>query len=157
MVRAAVPISAFIAGLVTALLSLYVALLAAPGVIMADDMLEALAVVADGSLSQFPDGSVVYIKSSVGTTLLENLQATHASLRLMPFSARPADSGCAERGNSIPTAPCERDDFLKLEVLSAPARGTMLVAFGTSNTFGQALLLKFFGQWRVLVRRSYVV
>jgi hypothetical protein len=157
MVRAAVPTSAFIAGVATALLALYVALLTAPGVIMADDMVEALTVVADGSLSHFPKGSVIYIKSSVGTALLENLQATHPSLLLMSFSARPGASGCAERGKSIPMAPCERDDFLKLEALSAPTSGTMLVAVGTSNTFGQVLLLRFFGRWRVLVKRTYVV
>src|SRR5690348_1951141 len=144
MVRAAVPTSAFIAGVATALLALYVALLTAPGVIMADDMVEALTVVADGSLSHFPKGSVIYIKSSVGTALLEKLQATHPSLLLMSFSARPGDSGCAERGKAIPMAPCERDDFLKLEALSAPTSGTLLVAVGTSNTFGQVLLLRFF-------------
>jgi hypothetical protein len=157
MARAAVPISAFIAGAAAALLALYVALLTAPGVIMADDMVEAVTVVANGSLSHFPKGSVVYIKSSVGTTLLEKLQAAHPSLRLMSFSERPADNGCAGSGSSTPRPPCERDDFLKLEVLSAPTRGTMLVAVGTSNTFGQVLLLRFMGRWRVLLKRSYVV
>jgi|SRR5215469_2749346 len=157
MVRAAVPISAFVAGVVTALLALYVALQTAPGVIMADDMVEALTVVANSSLSQFPSGSVVYVKSSVGAPLLERLQATHPSLRLMSFSVRPADTGCDGNGNSIPVAPCERNDFLKLEVLSAPTHGTMLVAVGTSNSFGQVLLLRFLGRWRVLVRRSFVV
>lgn len=157
MVRAAVPISAFVAGVASALFALYLALLTAPGVIMANDMVEALTVVADSSLSHFPKGSVVYIESSVGDSLLEKLQPTHSSLRLMSFSSRPADNGCPGGGNSIPVAPCERDDFLKLEVLSAPTRGTMLVAVGTSNTFGQVLLLRFLGRWRVLVRRSYVV
>ena len=157
MVRAAVPISAFIAGVATALLALYVALRAAPGVIMADDMVEALTVVADGSLSQFPTGSVVYVKSSVGTGLLEKLQAAHPSLRLVSFSARPADNGCAADANSIPMGPCERNDFLKLEVLAAPTQGTMLIGVGTSNAFGQVLLLKLWGQWRVLVKRSYAV
>jgi hypothetical protein len=157
MVRAAVPISAFFAGVAAALLALYVALLTAPGVIMADDMLEAVAVVANSSLSHFPMNSVVYIKSSVGTSLLEKLQPTHPSLRLMSFSARPADNGCGGGGDSTSMPRCERDDFLKLEVLSAPTRGTMLVAVGTSNTFGQVLLLRFLGRWRVLVKRSYVV
>jgi hypothetical protein len=157
MVRVAVPVSAFVAGAATALLALYAALRTAPGVIMADDMVEALTVVADGSLYQFPKGSVVYVKSSVGPTLLEKLQASHPSLRIMSFSARPPDSGCAGTGDSILTAPCERDDFLKLEVLSAPTQGTMLVAVGTSHTFGQVLLLRLFGTWHVLVRRSYAV
>jgi len=157
MVRAAVPISAFVAGVATALLALYVALCAAPGVIMADDMVDALTVVANGSLSQFPNDSVVYVKSSVGTSLLEKLRATHSSLRLVSFSERPVDNGCAATGSSIPMAPCERNDFLKLEVLSALTQRTMLVAVGTSNTFGQVLLIKVWGQWRVLVRRSYVV
>jgi hypothetical protein len=156
MVRAAVPISAFIAGVATALLILYVSLLTAPGVIMADDIVEALTVVASGSLSQFPKGSVIYIKSSVGTTLLEKLQAAHPSLRFRSFSARPSDNGCAGSGNSIPVAPCDRNDFIKLEVLSAPTHGTMLVAVGTAHTFGQVLLLRFLGRWRVLVNRSYL-
>jgi len=157
VVRAAVPIGAFVAGIAIALLALYVALRTAPGVIMADDMVDALTVVANDSLSNFSKGSVVYVKSSVGPALLEKLQATHPWLRLISYSERPADNGCAPGGNLIPTAPCERNDFLKLEVLSAPTRGTMLVAVGTSNTFGQVLLLKLLGRWRVLVKRSYVV
>jgi hypothetical protein len=157
MARAAVPISAFAAGAATALLALYVALRTAPGVIMADDMVAALTVVANSSLSQFPKGSVVYVKSSVGTALLEKLQATHPSLRLMSFSARPGDNGCTAEGNSAPAVACGRDDFLKLEVLSAPTQGTMLVAVGTSNSYGQVLLLKLWGRWRVLVKRSYTV
>jgi len=124
---------------------------------MADDMVDALTAVANDSLSNFSTGSVVYVKSSVGPTLLERLQATHPSLRLISYSERPADDACARRGNSIATGPCERNDFLKLEVLSAPTRGTMLVAVETANTFGQVLLLKLLGRWRVLVKRSYVV
>jgi hypothetical protein len=157
MVRAAVPIGAFTAGVAVTLLAVYLALRAAPGVIMADDMIGALTVVANDSLAHFPTGSVVYIKSSVGPTLLEKLQATHRSLRLLSFSERPADNGCAMGGNSVSMGPCARNDFLKLEVLSAPTRGTMLVAVGTSNTFGQVLLLKIWDRWRVLVTRSYAV
>jgi len=157
MVRAAVPISAFVAGVATAFLALYVALCTAPGVIMADDMVDALTVVANGSLNQFPRNSVVYIKSSVGTSLLEKLQATHPSLRLRSFSERPVDNGCAATASATPMAPCERNDYLKLEVLSAPTQRTMLVAVGTSNAFGQLWLIKVWGQWRVLVRRSHVV
>jgi hypothetical protein len=124
---------------------------------MADDMVDALTAVANDPLSNFSKGSVVYVKSSVGPILLEKLQATHPSLRLISYSERPADDACAPHGNSIATGPCERNDFLKLEVLSAPTRGTMLVAVGTANTFGQVLLLKLLGRWRVLVKRSYVV
>jgi hypothetical protein len=157
MARAVVPISAFVAGAATALLTLYVALSTAPGVIMADDMVDALTVVANGSLSHFSKGSVVYVKSSVGTSLIDKLQASHPSLRLMSFSERPADNGCAAGASSNPMAQCERNDFLKLEALSAPTRGTMLVAVGTSSTFGQVLLLKLWGRWRVLMQRTYVV
>ena len=84
MVRAAVPISAFVAGVATAFIALYVALCTAPGVIMADDMVDALTVVANDSLNQFPRNSIVYVKSAVGTGLLEKLQATH------PFPGSPA-------------------------------------------------------------------
>jgi len=157
MVRAAVPIGAFVAGVAAALLALYVALRTAPGVIMADDMVDALTVVANDSLAQFPQGSVVYVRSSVDPALLEKLQATHPSLRLMSFSERPSDNDCAASESSIPAVPCERDDFLKLEVLSAPTHGTMLVAVGTSKSFGQVLLLRLLGRWRVLVKRSYGV
>jgi len=157
MVRVAVPISAFVAGVVTAFLALYLALCTAPGVIMADDMVDALAVVANGSLNQFPRNSVVYVKSSVGTSLLEKLKASHPSLRLTSFSNRPVDHGCAATASATPLAPCGRNDYLKLEVLSAPTQSTMLVAVGTSTTFGQLWLIKIWGQWRVLVRRSHVV
>ena len=157
MVRAAGSIGAFVAGVAVTLLALYLALSSAPGVIMADDMIDALTVVANDSLAHFPKGSAVYIKSPLGPTLLEKLQATHPALRLVSFSERPADNGCAVGGSSIPLGRCERDDFLKLEVLSAPTRGTMLVAVGTSNTFGQILLLKVWGQWRVLVTRAFAV
>ena len=157
MVRVGVLIGVFITGVATALLALYVALRAAPGVIMADDMADALTVVADLSLSRFPGGSVVYVKSSLGVILLERLQSSHRSLKVMPFSARPDDSGCAPNPNSTPLVSCERDDFLKLEVLSSITPRTMLVAVGTSSTFGQILLLKLWGRWRVLVNRSYVV
>jgi hypothetical protein len=150
MARVAVLISAFVAGIATGLLALYVALNAAPGVILLDDMIDALTVVADRALPRFPSGSVVYVKSSLGAVLLQKLQATHSSLKLLSFSERPPEDAC-------PTAPCERDDFLKLEVLSSPTQRTMLVAVGTSSTFGQVLLLKFWGRWRVLVNRSYTV
>ena len=109
---------------------------------MADDMVDALAVVADAPLSQFPRGSVVYVKSSVGPLLFQKLQPKHRALTLKSYSERPESA---------------RADFVKLEVLSSPTRGTMLVAVGTSNAFGQLLLLKSFGKWRVIVDRSYVL
>jgi hypothetical protein len=157
MPRAAALIGAFIAGIAAAALALYVSLQAAPGVIMADDMADALAAAAEPYLSRFPAGSVVYVKSSLGAAFLERLQAGHSTLRLMPFSARPQDSGCGPGRSAIPAAPCDRNDFLKLEVLSSLTPGTMLVAIGTSNTYGQALLLRLWSRWRVLVHRSYRV
>ena len=157
MVRAGVLIGVFVAGVATTLLGLYVALRAAPGVIMADDMADALTVAADLSLSRFQGGSVVYVKSELGATLLERLQSNHRSLKLTLFSSRPDDTGCAPTADSTPLVPCERDDFLKLEVLSAITPRTMLIAVGTSRTFGQVLLLRFWGRWRVLVNRTYVI
>ena len=64
-----------------------------------------------------------------------------------------SDPLCAE--HDPPTHQCERDDFVKLEVLSAPTSGTLLVAVGTSRAFGQSLLVKVLGQWHVLIDRSY--
>src|SRR5437763_9319993 len=148
---------AFVAGGAVALLGLYVALRTAAGVIMAADMVDGMVVVADSPLSRFPRVSVVYVKSSVGPMLLEKLQPKNPSLRLMSYWARPEDNGCKADRSSLATTPCERDDFVKLEVLSSPTRGTMLVAVGTSTTFGQLLLLKLLGRWRVIVDRSYVV
>lgn len=154
MIRAGVVVSAFAAGAATAMLALYIALRTAPGVIMTDDMLEVLTVVADAPLSRFPSGSVVYVKSDLGPLLLERLRLKHPSLRLMPYSERPEDDCIArERGS----ASCQRDDFVKLEVLSSPARATMLVAVGTSRTFGQVLVFQFLGRWRVLIDRTYAV
>jgi hypothetical protein len=55
------------------------------------------------------------------------------------------------------TARCERDDYLKLEVLSSPTRGTLLVAVGSSRRFGEVLVLGIFGHWHVLIERWYTV
>ena len=83
--------------------------------------------------------------------------ASRIGLAVIAFLAgaeRPADD-CAER--EPPTTSCERDDFLKLEVLSAATRGTLLVAVGTSRTYGQVLVVSVFGHWRVLIERWYTV
>jgi hypothetical protein len=142
MIRVGVLIGAFIAGAVAAAAALYIALCTAPGIIMADDVVDALVVVSDAPLSRFSRGSVVYVKSSVGPVLFEKLQPKYPALTLRSFSERPEGA---------------RADFVKLEVLSSPTRGTILVAVGTSDAFGQLLLLKFLGKWRVIVDRWYVV
>ena len=134
------------------LLALGVAWRAAPGVLMADDMTEALEVVAATPLAAFPRGSVVYLKSALGPVLLERLRPRYPSLTLRSYSERPAEA-CA--GHDAPAVPCEPDDFVKLEVLSAPTRGTLLVAVGTARAYGQVLLVRFLGSWRVLLQRSY--
>jgi hypothetical protein len=152
--RIGIAIIAFVAGCAAALMAFAVAFRAAPGVIMADDMVSALVVAADRPLAQFTRGSVVYVKSPVGPMLLEALRPGHPTLSLRPYSERPEDR-CAER--DPPTAPCQHDDFLKLEVTSAPTRGTLLVAIGTARVFGQMLLLSVFGHWHVLIERSYGV
>jgi hypothetical protein len=153
MARAAILVGAFAAGAATAMLGLYAALRLAPGVIMADDMRDALVVVADPALARFPNGSVVYVKAAAGPALLERLQPRHPALTLRPFSERPQD-GCDAAPGATAASSCSRDDFLKLEVLSAPAAGSMLIALATERTVGQALLIKFWGRWRVLVDRS---
>jgi len=147
-------VGAFTAGAASTLLVLYLMFRAAPGVIMADDMVGALAVAADRSLSQFPRGSVVYVKSTVGAMLLDTLRLQHPTLTLRPYSERPADL-CA--GQDARFSDCERDDFLKLEVLSSPTRGTLLIALGTSRVFGQMILINVLGRWRVLAERTYTV
>jgi len=151
--RFGIVIASFVAGVAAALLAIYVALRFAPDTIMADDMVDALAVAADAPLSQFTPGSAVYIKTDIGPALLEKLAPRYPSLRLLPYSLRPEESGCAP----AQTVPCQRNDFLKLEVLTAPTHRTMLVAFGTSRTFGQVLLLKFGGHWRIVVGSLHVV
>jgi hypothetical protein len=144
----------FIAGGAVALLALGAAFRTAPGVILADDMLSALVAAAERPLLRFPRGTDVYVRSPVGPMLLDSLRPRHPALNLRPYGERPADD-CAERGP--PGTPCERDDFLKLEVLSAPTRGTLLVAVGTSRTFGQVLLVSILGHWHVLIERWYTV
>ena len=153
MTRFGIPILSFVAGVAVALLATYIALRFAPGTIMAGDMVDALAVAADAPLSRYPPGSAVYIKTDIGPALLDKLAPKYPSLRLLSYSLRPDDNGCAPSQ----TAPCERNDFLKLEVLTAPTNRTMLVAFGTSNTYGQFLLFKFWGHWRIVVDRYHVV
>jgi len=154
MNRAGILLSAFVAGVAVTLLTLYMALRTAPGVIMADDMVDALTVVAATPLSRFPPGAAVYVKSSVGPLLLEKLQRSSPALRLASYAERPADN-CTPRSSAALS--CERDDFLKLEVLSSPTRFTMLVAVGTSRAYGQVLLLRVLGRWRVVVDHSYPV
>ncbi len=152
--RAAIAVSAFVAGAVSALLALYVMFRDAPGVIMADDMVGALVVAAERPLARFPRGSVVYVKSAVGAVLLETLQRQHPALTLRPYSERTGDR-CTDQDPA--NSACERDDFLKLEVLSSPTRGTLLIATGTSRAFGQLILIHLLGRWRVLIERSYAV
>ena len=152
--RIRLAVIAFLAGGATALLALGVAFRTAPGVILADDMVGALVAAAERPLLRFPRGAVVYVKSAVGPLLLETLSPRYPALSLRPYVERPADS-CAER--DPPGTPCERDDYLMLEVLSAPTRGTLLVAVGTSRTFGQVLLVSVLGHWRVLSERWYAV
>jgi hypothetical protein len=151
--RFGILIASFVAGVAAALLAIYVALRFAPDTIMADDMVDALAVAADAPLSQFTPGSAVYIKTDIGPALLDKLAPRYPSLHLLLYSLRPEESGCAPSQ----AVPCQRNDFLKLEVLTAPTPRTMLVAFGTSRTFGQVLLLKFGGHWRIVVGSLHVV
>jgi hypothetical protein len=153
--RAGVVLGAFLGGVAATLLALYIALCTAPGVIMADDMVGAMLVASAAPLAHFPRASVVYVKSPLGPLLLEKLQREHPSLRLMSYSERPDEAGCGGDGGAAPGERCARDDFVKLEILTAPVRGTMWIATATSNTFGQLLLVKMFGHWWVVVDRSY--
>ena len=152
MSRLNIALLAFVAGIAAALLALAVAFRTTPGVIMADDMAGALEAAAARPLSRFPSGSVIYVKSALGPVLFEKLAPGHPALTLRPYAERPPDS-CAQ--HDPPTHRCERDDFVKLEVLSAPTSGTLLVAVGTSRAFGQSLLVRILGQWHVLIDRSY--
>lgn len=144
---------AFVAGAASVLVALAAAFHTAPGVILADDMVSAMVAAAQRPLLRFPRGAVVYVKSAVGPMLIESLRTRYPSLSLRPYAERPPDS-CAARD---PPGACEHDDFIKLEVLSAPTRGTLLVAVGTSRDFGQVLLLSFGGHWHVLIERWYAV
>jgi hypothetical protein len=152
--RASTAIVAFAAGMATVLLALSLMFHTAPGVIMADDMLPALSVAADRPLKHFPPGSLVYVKSALGPMFLEALRSGHPSLTLRPYSER-TEQTCADRAAALSS--CERDDYLKLEVLSVPTRGSLLIAMGTSKAFGQMLLINLLGHWYVLMERTYPV
>jgi hypothetical protein len=152
--RASTAIVAFAAGMATVLLALSLMFHTAPGVILADDMLPALSVAADRPLKHFPPGSLVYVKSALGPMFLEALRSGHPSLTLRPFSER-TERTCADRDPALSS--CERDDYLKLEVLSSPTRGSLLIAMGTSKAFGQMLLINLLGHWCVLMERTYPV
>ncbi|HEY2340505.1 MAG TPA: hypothetical protein VGH75_08250 [Steroidobacteraceae bacterium] len=138
----------------TVLLALSLMFHTAPGVILAEDMLPALSVAADRPLKHFPPGSLIYVKSALGPMFLEALRSRHPSLTLRPYSER-MEQTCADR--DPPLSGCERDDYLKLEVLSSPTRGSLLVAMGTSKAFGQMLLINLLGHWCVLMERTYSV
>jgi hypothetical protein len=94
------------------------------------------------------------VKSALGPVLLDALRPRYPSLTLRPYAERPPDDCAAAHASSTS---CERDDFLKLEVLSAPTRGTLLVAVGTASHFGQVLLVSALGRWHVLIERWYAV
>jgi hypothetical protein len=113
--RAAVLVGAFIGGAVTALFAIYVALRLAPLGISAIDVDDALAVAMRRPLSQFPPGSVVYLRGS--PTLLPKLQHEYRAIRLMPWATRPEDHGCDSRPGIIVTAPCLRNDFVSAELV----------------------------------------
>jgi len=155
--RVVTPITAFIVGVAATLLALYIALRFAPDSIMADDMVDALSVVASAPLAHFPRGSTVYIKTDLGPALLERLHSQYPSLRLLSYSLRPEDSDCTSGRSATPARPCERNDFIKLEALTAPTHRTMLVAFATFDSFGQVFLIKLWGRWRVLVDRTHAL
>jgi hypothetical protein len=145
---------AFAAGMATVLLAFSLMFHTAPGVILADDMLPALSAAADRPLKHFPPGSLVYVKSALGPMLLETLHSRHPYLTLRPYSER-MEATCADRGASL--SDCERDDYLKLEVLSSPTRGSLLIAMATSKAFGQMLVVDILGHWWVLMERTYSV
>jgi hypothetical protein len=152
--RATTATIAFAAGMATVLLALSLMFHTAPGVILADDMLPALSAAADRPLKHFPPGSLVYVKSALGPMFLETLRSLHPSLTLRPYSER-MEEACADR--DPPLSNCGRDDYLKLEVLSSPTRGSLLIAMGTSKAFGQMLLINLLGHWCVLMERTYPV
>ena len=152
--RTTIATIAFAAGMATVLLALSLMFHTAPGVILADDMSPALSVAADRPLKHFPPGSLVYVKSALGPMFLEALRSRHPSLTLRPYSER-TERACADGSPALSS--CERDDYLKLEVLSSPTRGSLLVAMGTSKSFGQMLLIDLFGHWCVLMERTYAV
>jgi hypothetical protein len=153
--RAAVLIGAFIGGAVTALLAVYVALLLAPDLLSATDIDDALAVAVRRPLSQFPTGSVVYLR--VSPTLLPRLQHEYPSIRLMPWATRPEDHGCDSRPGVIVVGACLRDDFVRAELASFPMPRTAIVSFGTSNSGGQLILFKIGGHWHILVEHGFVI
>jgi hypothetical protein len=155
--RIAAILVAFVGGVLATLIAIYLLLRTAPGIIAVEDAVSALTVAASRPMSSFRPGDVVYVKSSFGTDLIEKLHATNPSLRLLPYAARPADDGCKASANLQPMAPCERNDFIVIDALSSPTSGTMLVGFSVSNAFGQMLLVKFGGQWRVAIDRGAVI
>jgi hypothetical protein len=152
--RATTATIAFAAGMATVLLALSLMFHTAPGVILADDMVPALSVAADRPLQHFAPGSVIYVKSALGPMFLQALRSRHPSLTLRPYSER-TEYACADRDPALSS--CERDDYLKLEVLSAPTRGSLLIAMGTSKAFGQTILIDVLGHWCVLMERTYPV
>ena len=148
---------AFVGGVLTTLLAIYILLRTDPGILTADDEASALTVAASRPLNGFRSGDVVYVKSSLGTDFVDKLKVTNPSLRLLPYAARPADDGCKATSNLQPLAPCERNNFIAIDELSTPTSRTMLVGFSVYNGGGQMLLAKFGGQWHILIERRIVI
>jgi hypothetical protein len=150
---------AYIAGAVTVVVLLLLAVWAAPEAIDSHDvdLVLAAALVEPLNAFQAAGRKVIYVKSNMSTDTLATIATRYASPKLLPWAQRPKDHGCTTNDpNLIVMAPCERDDFVSAQVLSFPVWRTAVVSVGTSNTAGQLILLKFAGRWRVVKDRTVV-
>jgi hypothetical protein len=106
-------------------LTLYVMFARCPGRQPADDIAGALVIAADRPPSRFPRGSVVYVKARSAPCF-----SKHFASNILPspcgLTGRTEDR-CADRDR---LSGCERDSYLKLEVLSSPTRGSCSLPLG---------------------------
>ncbi len=160
MRRLGVLIGTFIAGVAAALLALYLWLETPHEMVAVDpnDIADALALVVRPSLSRFSAGAVIYVKSGLGPVLTLKLQHDYPTLEFRPWASRPEDLGCKSYApHALAVSPCERNDFIKTEVLPFPSLPTRALAVSTQtyNTDGQYVLFKVLGCWRVILERTF--
>lgn len=117
------------------------------------------AVIVELLANQMPVGSErLYLDAYLEKDEMQDLRRIYPSLQILPWSERPKDVGCeSDMPDVIVLAPCQRDDFLKVDVVSFPLWRTAIVGVGTFNSGGQLFMINALGRWRIIKKSGYVI
>jgi hypothetical protein len=125
-----------------------------------EDAVSALTVAVSSQLEMTsPEARrVLYVSSFYEDRLVEVLARDYPTFAILPSRNRPKDTGCkASSPEAIVMGPCGRDDYISVELKAFPLWRTALVGIGTFNSGSELLLVKFFGEWRVISSTTYVI